>query len=163
MTEPTDPVLLEGHAAYAARATEMVIGTRTELSLLTQGLERRIYGTESFVEAIRVFVLKHQNTRLRVLVSDTRAAISGGSRLIEFGRKLSTFIEFRELSVERRQFIREEYLISDGRALLYREAPSDLESKYYGTSPGVARLKLKDFDVLWNESTTAQELRDLRL
>lgn len=163
MTEPASPELLEGHAAYAARATEMVIGTRTELSLLTQELDRRVYATESFVEAVRVFVLKHQQTRLRVLVNNTRAAIAGGSRLVEFGRKLSTFVEFRELSIERRQFIREEYLISDGRLLLYREAPGDLVSKYYDSSPQLARLKLKDFDVLWNESTTAQELRDLRL
>lgn len=163
MSDPAGPELLEGHAAFAARATEMISGTRTELSLLSQELDRRIYGTESFVGAVRAFVLKHQNTRLRVLVNNTRAAIAGGSRLIEFGRKMSTFIEFRELSIERRQFIREEYLIADGRLLLYREAPGDLASKYYATAPHLARLKLKDFDVLWNESTTAQELRDMRL
>ena len=159
----SDAELLTGAADYAARAMQMVGGARTELALLTQELDRRIYGTEAFSDALRRFVLQHSHTRVRVLVNHTQVAIMNSPRLIELGRALTSFVEFRELLPMRKLAVREEYLVADGRLLLYRETPQDLEAKYYGQSPHLARLKLKDFDTLWNESTTAQELRKLSL
>lgn len=158
-----DFVLLEGQAAFAAKATEMVAGARMELALLTQELSERVYATENFVTAVRQFVLQHRHAKLRILVNHAQRAISGGSRIVEFGRKMSSFIEFRELLEERRMAVREEYLIADGRLLLYRETPETLEAKFYGGVPHEARLKLREFDTLWNESVPAQELRSLRL
>jgi hypothetical protein len=61
----------------------------------------------------------------------------------------------------RQQTVREEYLVADGRLLLYRETPQDLEARYYGQSPHVARMRMRDFDMVWNESPPAQELRKL--
>jgi len=155
--------LLNGHGPFAERAIQMVSGARTELALLSQDLERRVYGTEAFGDALRRFILQHSRTRVRVLVNNTQAAIANSPRLVELGRSLSSFIEFREVPPPRQQTLREEYLVADGRLLLYRETPQDLEARYYGSSPPVARLQLKDFDALWNESTPAQELRKLSL
>jgi hypothetical protein len=155
--------LLTGVADFAARATQMVSQARNELALLTQELDRRIYGTEVFNECVRRFVLQHSKTRVRVLVNSTQMAIANSPRLVELGRSMSTFVEFRELPPPRQLVIREEYLITDGRLLLYRETPQDLESKYYGAAPHVARIRLRDFDQLWSESAVAQELRKLNL
>lgn len=160
-SELPDFELLEGSAAFAAKAAEMVAGARMELALLTQELNERVYSTENFVAVVRGFVLQHRHARLRVLVNHTQRAISGGSRIVEFGRKMTSFVEFRELLPERRMAVREEYLIADGRQLLYRETPETLESKYYGALPHHAHLKLKSFDTFWNESLPAQELRSL--
>ena len=157
----SDAQLLIGAADFAARATQMIGGARNELALLTQELDRRIYGTQDFGEALRRFVLQHGHTKVRVLVNNTQAAMSNSPRLVELGRALTSFVEFRELLPARRPAVREEYLVADGRLLLYRETPQDLEAKYYGESPHLARLKLKDFDILWNESSPAQELRKL--
>lgn len=162
MSDPAELVLLEGHEPFLQRAVEMASAARQELVLLTQALEPRTWCAEPFVAAIQRFVLQNKHTRFRVLVADPRQAIVGGSRLVELGRRLSSFIEFRELGAERRQAVLEEYLVADGRTLLHRESTTQLESTYSGT-PLRARLKLRDFDVLWNESTTAQELRDLKL
>jgi len=158
-----DAELVTGAAAFAARAIEMIGGARTDLALMTQELDRRVYGTEAFGDALRHFVLQHGHTKARVLVNNTQAAIANSPRLIELGRALTSFVEFRELLPARRLAIREEYLVTDGRLLLCRETPQNLEAKYYGQSPHLARLKLKDYDVLWNESPPAQELRKLSL
>jgi hypothetical protein len=155
--------LLTGHEAFAARALELAEGAVRELALLTQNLDRRIYGTEAFATAIRQFVRQNEHTRFRIIAVHPRLAIAGNPRLVEFGRAMSSRIEFREPPTERRTLIREEYLIADGRRLLYHETPEDLESRYYGESPDAARLQLGKFDALWNESVTAQELRNLRL
>lgn len=158
-----DAELLTGAADFAARATQMVTGARMEIALLSQELDRRIYGTEVFGEALRRFVLQHGHTRVRVLVNNTQAAIGNSPRLVELGRALSSYVEFRELLPMRQQSVREEYLIADGRLLLYRETPQDLEAKYYGQSPHLARLQMKSFDLMWNESPPAQELRKLAI
>lgn len=160
-----DPVaeLVTGAADFAARATQMISGARTEVCLLSQELDRRIYGTEIFGDSLRRFVMQHQNTRVRILVNRTRAAMGNSPRLIEMGRALSSFVEFRELLPARAMVTREEILVTDGRILLHRESPTDLEARYWGTAPHLARLKLRDFDAWWTESTTAQELRQQRL
>lgn len=158
---PSEVHLITGAADYAARATQMVSGARMEIALLSQELDRRIYGTEIFGEALRRFVLQHKHTKVRVLVNRTQAAVSNSPRLVELGRSLSTFVEFREVPPPRQQTVRDEYLIADGRLLLYRETPQDLEARYYSNAPHLARLQLKSFDALWSEAEPAQELRKL--
>jgi hypothetical protein len=159
--EDTKAEILSGVANYAAKATQMVSEAKMEVAMLTQELDRRIYGSGIFTESLRRFVLQHRNTKVRILVNSTQVAISNSPRLVELGRSLTTFVEFRELPTARQQVVREELLITDGRVMLYREAPGDLEAKYYGQSPAEARLKLKSFDQLWDESEPAQELRRL--
>lgn len=158
---PSDGELVIGVAAFAERATQMVAGARMELALLSQELDRRIYGTEGFADALRKFVLQHQRTRVRVLVSHTQAAIGNAPRLVELGRTLSSFVEFRELMPIRQQTVRDEYLVADGRVLLYRETPNDLEARFHDKAPHLGRMQLKHFDLLWNEAEPAQELRKL--
>ena len=160
MDEPLPEVVL-GVADFAARATQMVSAARMEVALLTQDLDRRVYGSAIFTESLRRFVLQHSHTRVRVLVNAAQMAMANSPRLVEFGRSLTSFVEFRELLPQRQPVIREEVLITDGRVMLYRESPGDLEARYYGDSPGEVRLKLKAFDQLWDESVPAQELRKL--
>ena len=159
--EEVKPELVTSVADFAARATQMVSGARNEVALLTQELDRRVYGSGIFTESLRRFVLQHSHTRVRILVNSTQLAMANSPRLVEFGRSLTSFVEFRELLANRQQVIREELLITDGRVMLSRESPGDLEAKFYGASPGLARLRLKDFDTLWDESVPAQELRKL--
>ncbi len=161
MADEVLPEIVNGAADFAARATAMVSGARMEVALLTQDLDRRVYGSAIFTESLRRFVLQHPHTKVRVLVNATQLAIANSPRLVEFGRSLTSFVEFRELLPNRQPVIREEVLITDGRVMLYRESPGDLEAKFYGASPAAARLKLKEFDLLWDESVPAQELRKL--
>lgn len=163
MTEPAKPELVAGIADFAARATQMVSTARNEVALLSQELDRRIYGTGVFTESLRRFILQHTHTRVRVLVNSTQVAVSNSPRMVEFGRSLTSFVEFRELLPQRQPVVREELLITDGRVVLYRESPQDLEARFYGESPGEGRLRMKGFDLLWDESVPAQELRRLSL
>jgi len=161
--EQPDFEIVNGTAEFAARAEAMVAAAYMEVLVMTQELDRRIYGSESFVSAVRKFALQHAHARMRILVSTPQAAIQNNPRMVEFGRRLSSQIEFRELQPERRGGVPYEYVITDGRLLLFRETPMDLQAKYYGNSPPAARLQMKDYDVLWNESEPAQELRNLQL
>lgn len=154
--------VVSGHVAYADRAIELLVHARREVVLLSQDLDRRIYGDEDFIETLRAFLLQHRRARLRALVHTPRTAMQHGHRLVELGRALSSRIEFRELSPERKS-LREEYLIVDERAMLHRRTPEDLEARCYADAPALAREQLRQFEILWQESPPAREFTDLRL
>jgi hypothetical protein len=149
-----------GSAAFAEAALQVVGVARHELSLLSVDLERNLFGTDTFTQHLRNFILAHRRARLRVLVHDPVAAVRNSIRLVEFGRLLSSRIEFRAMPEERRKR-REEFLIADERALLYRSSPDQLEAKHYPDAPMVARSHLREFEALWQESTVAREMSSL--
>lgn len=154
--------IVSGHVAYADRAIELLVHARREVVLLSQDLDRRIYGDEDFVETLRAFLLQHRRARLRAIVHTPRTAMLHAHRLVELGRALSSRIEFRELLPERKS-LREEYLIVDDRAMLHRSAPEELEARCHTEAPALVREQLRQFETLWQESPPAREFANLRL
>lgn len=151
-----------GSADFAEAALQVVGCARHQLALLSVDLERNLFGTDAFTARLRTFVLAHRRAQLRVLVHDPAAAVRNSIRLVEFGRLISSRIEFRVIPEERRKR-REEFLIADERALLYRSSPDQIEAKHYPEAPMVARSHLREFDALWQESTVAREMSSLGL
>ena len=151
---------ISGGEAFAAAALEVVSAARYQLALMSVDLDRHLFGTETFVERLRDFVLQHRRARLRVLIHDPAAAVRNSIRLVEFGRLLSSRVEFRAVP-RARQTLREEFLIADERALLYRSGPEQIDAKHYADAPMVARSQLRGFDDCWDESSVARELSAL--
>lgn len=164
MLEQQEPVieLANGQTEFLLRASQLVTSAKLELTLFSQGLDRRTYSSEDFVAPLQTFLLSHQRARLRVLVHTPALAMRTGHRLIELGRRLSSRIEFRELLPERR-LIRKEFLIADESSLLIRESDDQLEARYYPHAPLLARDQRREFDTWWQESPPAAEFRDLKL
>lgn len=159
---PMEFAAISGSEAFADSALEVVSAARHQLALMSVDLDRRLFGTDSFTERLRNFILQHRRARLRVLVHDPAAAVRNSIRLVEFGRMLSSRIEFRAMPDERRK-LREEYFIADERALLYRSSPDQLDAKFYADAPMVARSHLRAFEALWHEATVAREMSVLGL
>lgn len=159
---PMSFTTVSGSEAFAEAALEVVAQARYQLVLLSFDLDRRLFGGETFTEQLRNFILQHRRARLRVLVHDPAAAVRNSIRLVEFGRLLSSRIEFRVVPEDRRR-LREEYLVADERALLYRSGPDQLEAKYYADAPMVARSHLREFEAWWHEATVAREMSTLGL
>ncbi|TXI83964.1 MAG: hypothetical protein E6Q40_10160 [Cupriavidus sp.] len=154
--------LADGHAGFLLRARQIVASARLDITLFSQGLDRRIYSSEEFIAPLQSFLLSHQRARLRVLVHTPALAMRTGHRLIELGRRLSSRIEFRELLPERK-LMRKEFLIADETSLLIRESDDQLEARYYPHAPLLARDQRREFDTWWQESPPAAEFRDLKL
>lgn len=163
MSEPGagQPELLQGRAAFAARALELARAARGELLLLSDSLDRAVYGGEDFAEAVKRFLLDHDRARLRVLVGRPQAAARNVPHLLELARRLSSRIEFREPPETQAEPNRGECLIADRRALLERRAPEALETQAWADAPQRGKLRAEEFDTLWNEAQPAQELRSL--
>ena len=153
---------VSGSAEFAQAALDTVGSARHQLSLMTVDLPRVVFGSEAFVEKLRTFVLGHRRASLRVLVHHPADAVRNSVRLAEFGRLLSSRIEFREVPQSRRQ-LKEEYLIADEKAVLYRGSPEQLDAKFYALAPMVARSHLRTFDAVWQEAVVAREFTSLRI
>ncbi len=157
---PMEFTTVTGSEAFASAALDVVSAARHHLALMSVDLDRRLFGTEAFTDSLRNFILQHRRARLRVLVHEPADAVRNSVRLVEFGRMLSSRVEFRAVPMERRK-LREEYFIADERALLYRSSPDQLDAKYYAEAPMVARSHLRAFEALWHESPVAREMSAL--
>ena len=159
------PQLLDGRAAFAAKALELVRGARYELYLLSDSLERAVYGSEEFYAAVKGFLLGSERARLCVYVNQPQEALQNVPRLVELNRRISSRFEFREPTEEHPAGSgnRSEWLLADRRVLLERLEPESLQAQFWAQEPQRGKLRAEAFETLWNEAQPAQELRSLGL
>ncbi|HVC37303.1 MAG TPA: hypothetical protein VNF46_02765, partial [Gammaproteobacteria bacterium] len=100
-------------------ALKLACGARMSVALFTRDMDPVIYDTREFVTAVQQLALRSSYSRIRIVAIDPTAAIKDGHRLIELGRRLSSFIEFRRPSQEHAKRS-ESFLIVDETGLLYR-------------------------------------------
>jgi hypothetical protein len=142
--------------------SEIAAVAKRWISIYTPDLESGIYDHEGFLEVAKRLVLAKRYARIRVLIADPTRAVRLGNRFVSLGRRLNTFIEFRNVHDDYRNH-REAFLIADDIALLYRVEASKWEGIADTYEPGVARRYLELFDNIWNASEIEQEIRELRV
>ncbi len=159
------PQRLEGRTGFAASALQLVRAARGELLLLSDSLERGLYGSEEFAEAVKGFLLGGEHARLQVLVRQPQQAVRNVPRLLELGRRISSRCQFREPSEAQRAVgeLRSEWLLADRRVLLERREPESLEAQFWAAEPQRGKLRAEAFEALWDEAQPAQELRSLEI
>lgn len=159
--EPSSaPQILESRAEFRNAAIALARSARLHLNILSHAFEREIYGSPEFVGAVQVLATRHRMARIRILIHSPEWASRSGHRLVELSRRLSSFIELRALHEQDKQLVNE-FLIADEAALVLRERPDDLFSRYLPDSPQEARLWLRRFGSLWNGGEPVQALRQL--
>ena len=141
---------------------EIAATANRRISIYTPDLEMGIYDHDAFLEVAKRLVLSKRYARIRVLISDPARAVRNGNRFVSLGRRLNTYIEFRNVHEDYREH-REAFLVADDQALLYRVDAARWEGIADSYEPAVARRYLGLFDEIWNASVVEQELRELRV
>lgn len=141
---------------------EIAATANRRLSIYTPDLELGIYDHDTFLEVAKRLVLSKRYARIRVLISEPARAVRNGNRFVALGRRLNTYIEFRNVHEDYRDH-REAFMVADDHALLYRVDASRWEGIADSYEPGIARRHLGLFDEIWNASVVEQELRELRV
>ncbi len=132
------------------------------LAIMTPDLEPGIYDSDKFIAVVKKLVLAKRCARVRVLITLPNRTVRNGNRLIGLGRRLDSYIEFRNLHEDYRDH-REAFLLADDTALLYRVDHARWEGIADTYEPAVARRYLGMFEEIWAASETARELRRLRV
>ncbi len=159
------------------KGTRWVISTRDEMrqaaieiartatrkvSIFTQDLEPGIYDDPDFLEVIKRLVLSQAYSRIRVLIADPSRAIKNGNQFVYLGRRLNTYIEFRNIHEDLRTHS-EAFCIADETALVYRLQASRWEGIADTHEPAVAKMYASMFDEIWLASEVEPEFRQLNL
>jgi hypothetical protein len=145
-----------------AAVVEVTSLANRTLSILTHDLEPDIYDHDDFLETLKRFILARSFARVRVLIVDPNRVIKTGSRFVSMGRRLNSYIEFRNVKPELRDRP-EAFCIADEHALVYRARAESWQGMSDTYEPAVARIYLTTFDSLWNACEIEPELRQLQL
>ncbi|MFA5940626.1 MAG: hypothetical protein WC809_14815 [Sinimarinibacterium sp.] len=159
--EPPPPHAVVGLTETIATVAGVIGHARNELAILSCRLEPALYGDMAVVDAVSQLALRHERVRIRVLVNAPDLAMRRAHRLVEFARRLTSRIEFRELPEDQRGLV-EDCVIADSVAVWRRDNPDQLESRVY-ESTLEARLQLRRFDPLWEVSTPARAFTQLHI
>lgn len=141
-------------------AAILAAGARRTLALFTRDMEQTIYDTTEFATAVQQLALRSRFSRIRIAVVDPLPAIKDGHRLIELGRRLGSFIEFRRSAAEHAT-LADTFLIADESGLLYRPLASRYEGYMDTDDPHAARTHLHAFEAIWELAEPETEFRRL--
>ena len=169
MNEPNDQVKTRGVRQVLstvedvrAAVVEIVGLANRGLTILTHDLEPQVYDHDDFLETLKKFILARSFARVRVLIHDPSRVIKTGSRFVTMGRRLNSYIEFRNVKPEYRTHA-EAFCIADEHALVYRARAESWEGMSDTYEPAVARIYLSSFDTIWNACEIEPELRQMQL
>ncbi len=141
-------------------AVEVAAQATRRLSIYTHDLEPGIYDDPDFLDAVKHMVLSRAYSRIRVLIADPVRAIKNGNQFVHLGRRLNTYIEFRNVREDLRTHP-ESYCIADDTALVYRLDAARWEGIADTYEPAVARMYGNSFDEIWQASEVEIEFRQL--
>ena len=169
MAQPSDQVKTRGVRQVLstveevrAAVVEVVKLANRGLTILTHDLEPQVYDHDDFLETLKKFILARTFARVRVLILDPNRVIKTGSRFVTMGRRLNSYIEFRNVKPEYRTHP-EAFCIADERALVYRARAESWEGMSDTHEPAVARIYLSGFDTIWNACEIEPELRRMQI
>ena len=146
MPEPTDQLktrgvrqVLSSIEEVRAAIVEVVRLANRGLTILTHDLEPQIYDHDDFLEPLKKFILARTFARVRVLIHEPNRVIKTGSRFVTMGRRLNSYIEFRNVKPEYRTHS-DAFCIADEHALVYRARYDSWEGMADTYEPAVARI-----------------------
>ena len=84
---------------YRDAVAELANRSRRNLCIYTPDLEPQLYDQDCFLEPVKRLVLARGHARVRVLISDPARAVREGNRFMQMARRLTSFIDLRNVAV----------------------------------------------------------------
>ena len=143
---------------YRAAVAEITTRAKRTLSIYTPDLEPLIYDQDCFLEPVKRLVLARSHARLRVLISDPARAARDGNRFMQMARRLTSYIDLRNVSTEYRNNPCS-FIVADDKAIAYRQQSSRWDGIVEFNDVALVRRYLAYFDEVWAGSLIQPELR----
>jgi hypothetical protein len=143
---------------YRSAVAEIAKRANRSMSIYTPNLEPLIYDQDMFLEPLKRLVLARGHARLRVLISDPARVVREGNRFMQMARRLTSFIELRNVPPEFRDNPAA-FIIADASAIAYRQQCSKWEGIVEFNDQQIVKRYLAYFDEVWAVSLIQPELR----
>ena len=143
---------------YRVAVAELAKRAHRSLSIYTPNLEPELYDQDIFLEPLKRLVLARGHARLRVLISDPARVMREGNRFMQMARRLTGFIELRNVPPEFRDNPAA-FMIADTTAIAYRQQRTRWDGIVDYNDQQVVKRYLAYFDEIWAVSLIQPELR----
>jgi len=143
---------------YRAAVAEIAKRANRTMSIYTPNLEPLIYDQDMFLEPLKRLVLARGHARLRVLISDPARVVREGNRFMQMARRLTSFIELRNVPPEFRDNPAA-FIIADASAIAFRQQSSKWEGIVEFNDQQIVKRYLAYLDEVWAVSLIQPELR----
>lgn len=143
---------------YRAAVAELATRANRTLSIYTPDLEPQLYDQDCFLDPLKRLVLARSHARLRVLISDPARAAREGNRFMQMARRLTSYIDLRNVAPEYRSNPCS-FIVADDKAIVYRQQCSRWDGISEFNDKEIVRRYLSYFDEVWAGSQIQPELR----
>jgi len=134
-----------------AAVVEVADSAERSLALFSHSLEPALYDQLDFTNAVTRLVLAHRYARMRILLINPTHLVENTHRLVELGRRLVSFVEFRRVHRDHR--MREDgFLIADDHSLLHLAHATHHYGAVSLNDRYMASKFLREFDEIWSHS-----------
>lgn len=141
-------------------AISLVRQAHQSIDIFTQDLDAEIYNNKAFEQSVFKLAKKHPNTRIRILVQNSRKSIQNGHCLIRLAQNLTSSVFIHNPS---REYKDEQcaFMVVDRLGLMYRVT---VNNRNYKTSvnfmsPQRAGKLVEFFNEVWKHSTPDVQTR----
>lgn len=129
----------------------MVRQTDRKIDILTHDFDPLIYNTDDMFDVFETFALQSHHSRVRVIMHNPQLIVSRGHCLIELGKRLSSFFDFRCIS-NRFASYPDTFLIADNIAVMHRPYPDSVKTSFHFCDAQLAKSLTNKFTDIWHES-----------
>ena len=141
-------------------AVELCNSARRYLRILSPDLDHDVFDNDELREAISNLARRSRHKEVRILVSDTRALVQRGHRLLELARRVPSLVHIQVLA-EHPEMNDDVMVIRDMDGLLFKPGDSEHQGRYEPDSRPITEGYVEKFDELWERSVPDVELRRL--
>ena len=135
---------------------------KNNLIIQSYDLDPIIYDEADFIEAVRQVAISNPRSHVKILIEDASKVVSGGHRLIELMRQLTSSIQIQKINTDLKT-LSDAFLICDETAILYRKQTHRYEGFVNFNDRGKCRHILADFKDSWEKSMPEHEFRRLHI
>ena len=143
---------------YRSAVAEIAKRANRSMSIYTPNLEPLIYDQDMFLDPLKRLVLARSHARLRVLISDPARASREGNRFMQMARRLTSYIDLRNVAPEYRSNPCS-FIVADDKAIAYRQQCAKWEGIVELNDQQIVKRYLAYFDEVWAVSLIQPELR----
>lgn len=155
---PAAPEIARGEEAIGERIAALAEATVHEFDVFAPQLDPRWFNTGRLHRALAGFATRHRHNRARLLIEDAAQAVRDNNRMIDLARRLSDFIEIRQVG-ESDRGLREMFVLADRSAVLHQQDVTRVEALVEtGGRRAGAELRSR-FQGMWDRSEPIPEIR----
>ncbi len=141
---------------------QMLEQSRSSIDIFSVHLDHKLYDTAEIMSQLKRLIRNNPRTCIRLLLCNPRHLVTHGHRIIELSRRLSSFIEIRQLAENFDEHI-ESFSLFDQRGIIYRANAEQFEGWFSFNAPVRVKSETEFFNEAWNASPPSHEARRLYL